>query len=188
MLSLNWNVKRAQWGKWCKWLMNGNKCSLKMSIWFYWNVSLNLSRRIVSRPKNDGIGRQQLIYIEIIVFTANIVDSRQEYFLGMIGQSIGNLSFKYVQVSHKVDSKISVDDLMQFAVTNLLHTHHAIRVACASIINNMAKYFIDKDMDKSGCLESNKDNNTVELHLLHKFSDILHAQDEWTVQYINEFE
>lgn len=106
----------------------------------------------------------------------------------MIGQSIENLNFKYVQAAHKVDSKMSVDDLMQFALTNLLHTHHAIRVACSSIINNMAKYLIDKDLDKSGSLESNKDSNSVDLHLLHKFSDILHAQDEWTQQYINEFE
>lgn len=106
----------------------------------------------------------------------------------MIGQSILNLNFKYVQVSHKVDSKISVDDLMQFALTNLLHTHHAIRVACNSIINNMAKYFIEKDLDKSGSLESNKDGHSVDLHLLHKFSDILHAQDEWIQHYINEFE
>lgn len=125
----------------------------------------------------------------------NITDSRQEYFLQMVSQSIESLNLKYVQISHKVDSKMSVDDLMQFALTNLMHSYHAVRIACAVIINSMAKYFIDKDVDQYGSRqEQNKNLQAIDMscstdwHLLHKFTNILEIQNEWIKPYIEEFE
>lgn len=101
------------------------------------------------------------------------------------------MDFKYVEVAHRIDSKTSIDDLMQFALTNLSHEYHTVRVACATIIKRMSKYLIQTDSEQ---LSKRQEKQTIdesadssEWHLLHKFQKILTGQNHWTQKYIEEF-
>lgn len=107
-----------------------------------------------------------------------------------------NLDFKHVQVAKKIDSKTSIDDLIQFALKNLSHKYHGVRIACVVILKKMAPSLIANDveqlnkrpdkLDKSDDISSS--SNTLEdWHLLHKFNQTLLQQNQWTKQYIDEF-
>lgn len=109
----------------------------------------------------------------------------------MLSHSLNQLDLKYVGVAHKIDSKTSIDDLIQFALTNLSHEYHIVRVACATVIERMSKYLMESDANQ---LSKRQDKQTlddstdaVEWHLLQKFHHILSTQNEWTQKYIEEF-
>lgn len=117
-------------------------------------------------------------------------DNRQEYFLKIVSHSINYLDFKYVEVAHKIDSKTSIDDLIQFALTNLSHEYHTVRVTCAKIIEQMAKYLIKTDTEELGKRQEKQtlnEGDELQWHLLQKFHNILSNQNEWTQKYIEEF-
>lgn len=124
-----------------------------------------------------------------IFSTVSTGDNRQEYFLKTLSQSIDKLDFKQVQVAHKIDSKTSIDDLIRFALQNLSHEYHTVRMACATIIKCMATYLIEKDIEQLGRRgdQDKESNEPGEWHLLHKFRGILATHNEWTQQYIDEF-
>lgn len=118
-------------------------------------------------------------------------DNRQEYFLKVLSHSINYLDFKHVAVAHKIDSKTSIDDLIQFALTNLSHEYHTVRVTCAKIIEEMSKYLIQTDTEELSKRQEKQTlseaNDTAQWHLLQKFHNILTNQNEWTQKYIEEF-
>lgn len=128
-----------------------------------------------------------------MISIASVNDNRHEYFLKTLSQSIEKLDFKQVQVAHRVDSKTSIDDLLRFALQNLTHEYHTVRMACATIIKRMCGYLIEKDVEQlSRRTEQEKQtpddpNDSVEWHLLHKFRTILTNHNVWTQQYIEEF-
>lgn len=104
---------------------------------------------------------------------------------------MNQLDFKYVEVAHRIDSKTSIDDLIQFSLINLSHEYHTVRMACATIITRMSKYLIQTDSDQ---LTKRQEKQTIdettdssEWHLLHKFRQVLISQNEWTQKYIEEF-
>lgn len=104
---------------------------------------------------------------------------------------MNQLQFKYVEVTHRIDSQTSIDDLIQFALNNLSHDYHTVRVSCTTIIKQMIKYLIQEDVEQ---LSKRQEKQTIddttdstEWHLLHKFQTILANQNEWTQIYIEEF-
>lgn len=119
-------------------------------------------------------------------------DNRQEFFLKILSHSMNRFDFKYVEVAHRIDSKTSVDDLMQFALNNLSHEYHTIRMASATIIKQMSKYLIKTDSEQL-TKRQEKQTTIVETtdltqwHLLHRFRDVLISQNEWTQKYMEEF-
>lgn len=126
-----------------------------------------------------------------IMKLAGASDNRQEYYLKMFSHAINRVDFKHVQVAHRIDSQTSIDDLIQFALTNLSHDYHAVRVECMTIITRMSKYLIQSDVEQ---LSKRQEKQTIdesvdstEWHLLHKFRTILLAQNEWTSKFIEEF-
>lgn len=124
-------------------------------------------------------------------------DNRGEYFLSSISQFMDNLDFKHVQVAKKIDSKTSIDDLIQFALKNLSHKYHGIRIACVIILKKMAPSLIENDMEmlnkRSDQLSKDDDDagtsssSSKQWHLLHKFNETLLQQNQWSKQYIDEF-
>lgn len=107
-----------------------------------------------------------------------------------------NLDFKHVHVARKIDSKTSIDDLIQFALRNLSHKYHGIRIACVVILKKMAPSLIENDVEKlnkrSDQLNKSDDGETSSSssdrwHLLHKFNEVLQQQNQWSKQYIDEF-
>lgn len=131
--------------------------------------------------------------LSILIYNnlAGASDNRQEYFLKILSHAINRVDFKHVEVAHRIDSQTSIDDLIQFALTNLSHDYHTVRVACMTIIKCMSKYLIQGD---SELLSKRQEKQTIdesadssEWHLLHKFRTILTAQTEWTPKFIEEF-
>lgn len=108
-----------------------------------------------------------------------------------ISHAIDRVDFKHIEVTHKIDSKTSIDNLVQFALQNLSHEYHTVRVACATIIKRMSKYLIQNDADqlskRSEKQTLDDSNDSMEWHLLHKFRNVLTNQNEWTQKYIEEF-
>lgn len=123
--------------------------------------------------------------------TASASDNRQEYFLKMLSHSLNRIDFKYVAVTHRIDSKISIDDFIQFALINFSHEYHTVRVACAEIIKRMSEYFIRTDTEQLSKRQEkqtlDESSDSLEWHLLQKFRQVLANQNEWTQKYIDEF-
>lgn len=128
--------------------------------------------------------------IIFVYYTAVTLDTREEHFIKAISHSTITLDLKYLQISHKVDSNMSIDDLMKFAIINLMHIQPSVRIACAGIIDKLAQYFIDKDTEQS---EQNKQILSLEMadtsswHLLHKFSSIIESQNDWIKEFLEQF-
>lgn len=122
---------------------------------------------------------------------AGASDNRQEYFLKVLSHAIDRVDFKHVEVAHKIDSQTSIDDLVQFALCNLSHEYHTVRVACMTIIRRMSKYLNQSDSEQLSKRQEkqtiDESSDSTEWHLLHKFRSILLAQTEWTPKYIEEF-
>lgn len=101
------------------------------------------------------------------------------------------MDFKHVEVTHRIDSQTSIDDLIQFALTNLSHDYHTVRVACVIIIKRMSKYLIQSDTEQLSKRQEkqtiDESTDSAEWHLLHKFGAILRAQNDWTPKFIDEF-
>lgn len=118
-------------------------------------------------------------------------DNRQEYFLKILSHSLNQIDFKYIEVAHKIDSKTSIDDLIQFALINFSHEYHTVRVACAVIIKRMSKYFIQSDTEQLSKRQEKQtiddSSDSLEWHFLQKFHQVLTKQNEWTQKYIEEF-
>lgn len=108
-----------------------------------------------------------------------------------------NLDFKHVHIAKKIDSKTSIDDLVQFALKNLSHKYHGIRIACAIILKKIAPSLIETDMEqlnrrpdqlsKTDEASGSTSNGTKYWNFLHKFNESLQQQNEWSKQYIDEF-
>lgn len=109
-------------------------------------------------------------------------DCREKYLLKTLSACVESIDFEHLHFANKIDSKTSIDDLIDFALTNLSHTHHPVRMACVTIIKRMTPFLIEKDV------QSTSDSDAAsERHYLHKFQHVLQNECEWPVQYIEEF-
>lgn len=97
-------------------------------------------------------------------------------------------------LANRIDSKISLDDLINFALDNLTHDCHAVRMACVCIVKKLSHGLIEKDV-----VSLNKQQAEIELkncgqkeengekHVLHKFEKYILAHNAAILEYTNEF-
>lgn len=109
-------------------------------------------------------------------------DCREKHLLRTLSACVNSIDFEHLHYADKIDSKTSIDDLIDFALTNLSHTHHSVRVACVTIIKKMSPFLIEKDVQTT-----NDGDATGERHYLNKFQRMLQNQNEWPIKYIDEF-
>lgn len=100
----------------------------------------------------------------------------------MLSASVNSIDFGHLRFADKIDSKTSIDDLVDFALTNLSHTHHSVRMACVTIIKRMSPFLIEKD-----ATATSDGDAASERHYLRKFESVLQSHSEWPLQFIDEF-
>lgn len=111
-------------------------------------------------------------------------DCREKHLLKTLSACVNSIDFEHLHFADKIDSKTSIDDLIDFALTNLSHTHHPVRIACQTIIKRMSPYLIEKDVHSTSTTDGDA---TSERHYLLKFQRVLESHSEWPRQYIDEF-
>lgn len=133
------------------------------------------------------------------VFFLNINSSigktaKINFFVERIAKTVDAIDFKYVLIANKIDSKTSVDDLLQFAIDNLSHKSHAVRLACVIIVRQLSPELIARDVklmqSKSETISSSqqKENNAVQpWHLLHKLEPTIAKYDERLKQHLAKY-
>lgn len=126
-------------------------------------------------------------------------DGREKFFLETISQFVDKIDIKFVLIANKIDSKTSIDDLIQFSLKGLSHKWHRVRTSCAMILKKLVPGLLERDielMNKRVDLESpavNKNGNSSNQnigdawHLLGKFNQALVKSTEWATPYIEEF-
>lgn len=116
-------------------------------------------------------------------------DGREKYFLETISQFVDKVDLKFVLIANKIDSKTSIDDLVQFALKGLSHNCHRVRVACATIMKKLTPGLLERDveaMNKRGD-STNSPSKKERWHLLEKFNQHLLKHAEWSRPLIEEF-
>lgn len=113
-------------------------------------------------------------------------------FIESLSTTIATIDFKHVIASNKIDSKTSMDDLINFALSNLSHSSHTIRSSCADIIKRLAKGLISQDVDQLNKrneleMQGKKDKLSGPWHLLHKFEKTIKQLNDALQPYVDEF-
>lgn len=135
-----------------------------------------------------------------------------EYFINNISSTIATINFNYVLevkysrdfkfiktnriFSHfqakKLDSAISLDDLINFALKSFTHKYHSLAIAGADIIKRLTKGLVK--MDHESLIKRNnqdyddedeKQNN--KWHILEAFRDILEQQNVLVKDFVDDF-
>lgn len=96
------------------------------------------------------------------------------------------IDFKYIISTNKIDSKTNINDLLKFAIDNLSHDCHSVRLACVIIIEKLSNEFIAKDIklmqtrnETYSTQQQEKDANSLQSwHLLHKFETTIKRYDQ----------
>lgn len=119
-------------------------------------------------------------------------DNREKHFLETISQFIDKVDLKFVLIGNKIDSKTSIDDLIQFSLKGLSHDCHRIRTSCAIILKKLTPGLIEQDIElmnkRSEQIAGNAGKKGGEgWHLLSKFNQTLQKHAEWSQGYIDEF-
>ncbi|XP_055621838.1 E3 ubiquitin-protein ligase listerin [Toxorhynchites rutilus septentrionalis] len=92
-----------------------------------------------------------LVLLKTFVNIVNNIDCRRiadAFFLDAISTHVNSIDLGYVLKTKKVDSKISLDDLITFALTNLSHSSSRVRVSCAAIIQKLTVGLIQTDLEQ----------------------------------------
>lgn len=129
-------------------------------------------------------------YMKFINSNGN--DLKDIAFIESLSATIATIDFKHVIVANKIDSKTSMDDLINFALTNLSHSSHTIRVSCAEILKRLAQGLISQDVDQLNKrneleMQGKKDQLTDRWHLLHKFQPFIQQLNDAMQPYVDEF-
>lgn len=119
-------------------------------------------------------------------------DLKDIAFIESLSPTIAAIDFKHVIVANKIDSKTSMDDLISFALTNITHSSHTIRVSCAEILKQLARGLIAQDVDQLNKrneleMQGKKDKLTGQWHLLHKFETAIQQINDVMQPYVDEF-
>lgn len=119
-------------------------------------------------------------------------DLKDIAFIESLSPTIATIDFKHVFVGNKIDSKTSMDDLINFALTNISHSSHTIRSSCADIIKRLAKGLISQDVDQLNKrneleMQGKKDKLSSQWHLLHKFEKYIQQRNDALQPYMDEF-
>lgn len=105
------------------------------------------------------------------------------------------IDFKYALSTNKIDSKTSVDDLLQFAIDNLSNKCHAVRLACVIIVRRLSPELIARDMklmqSKSETILSSRQKESNDAakpwHLFHKLEATMSEYDERLKQHLAKY-
>lgn len=112
------------------------------------------------------------------------------YFVDMLSQYIHIIDFRHVTAVKRIDSKTSMDDLISFALENLSHGSHNVRVACTTILKELANGLIATDLatmqQQNESVEASKEI-TESWHLLHKFRATIERHHELMREFREEF-
>lgn len=108
----------------------------------------------------------------------------------MLSQYIHIIDFRHVTAVKRIDSKTSMDDLISFALENLSHSSHNVRMACTTILKQLASGLIAADLatmqQQNESVEASKEI-TESWHLLHKFHATIERHQEAMREYREEF-
>lgn len=119
-------------------------------------------------------------------------DLKDIAFIECLHPTIATIDYKHVIVANKIDSKTSMEDLINFALTNISHSSHNIRVSCAEILKRLAKGLIAQDIDQLNKrneleMQGKKDKLTGRWHSLHKFEPFIQQLNDVMQPYVDEF-
>ncbi|XP_055533592.1 E3 ubiquitin-protein ligase listerin [Wyeomyia smithii] len=102
-----------------------------------------------------------------------------ENFVDIISDHIDSIDLQYVLQANKVDSKISLEDLILFALKNLSHWNGRVRISSVAIINKLASGLIERDLQQLQQRNDSAEQKSCNLseddtwHLLHRFKTTL---------------
>lgn len=116
-------------------------------------------------------------------------DGREKYFLETISQFVDKVELKFVLIANKIDSKTSIDDLVQYLLKGLSHKCHRVRTACAVIMKKLTPGLIERDIEAMN-KRNDSDNSPTKKerwHLLERFNQALLKYVEWSRPLIEEF-
>lgn len=128
------------------------------------------------------------------------------YFIEALSTVVHTIDFQYVLAANRIDSKTSMDDLILFALDNIGHVCHNVRMASVCIVKKLSKGLIAKDLEQmlrlndSDEVKTNKDSAvgsssgggaaggaSIAWHLLHKFDSTIRKYNEMMAGYTEEF-
>lgn len=144
--------------------------------------------------------------LAITKFISQLSDKHKEadhYFIESLSTAIHTIDFKYVLTANRIDSKTSIDDLITFALDNIGHQCHNVRMSCVCILRKLSKGLIAKDLEqmqrqndstevktttgKDGAGGSGTTTAPDSWHLLHKFDKTIRKYNEMMSGYTEEF-
>lgn len=120
-------------------------------------------------------------------------------FVDRLSQYVAHCELRHVLAARRIDSKTSLDDVLQFALEQLSHKGHSVRVACAALLRGLAAGLIaidaeqllqrqscdDAGVDVSEAAVASRESNTW--HVLHKFAATLARHEIEMRDYTEEF-
>lgn len=79
--------------------------------------------------------------------------------------------------------------LLQFAIDNLSHQCHSVRLACVIIIRKLSNIYIDKDIKLIQTRNETykESNSTQSWHLLHKFESKIKRYDQQLKEHLAKY-
>lgn len=119
-------------------------------------------------------------------------DLKDVTFIESISSTVAVIDFKHLIVATRIDAQTSLDDVINFALTNLSHSSHKIRVSCAQILKRLAKGLLARDtklLNRRTELEAQgkKDELIAQWHLLHQFEKFIQQFNEAMQPYVEQF-
>lgn len=120
----------------------------------------------------------------------------QEYFVDCICQYVGAIDFSYTLQAKKVDSTLSLNDLIAFALENLSNKYRGICITAATIVKQLTAGLIKIDMealvqrnsdDFMGKMDDDEDMANSQWHVLETFKETLKNYQEVIRMFIEDF-
>lgn len=159
------------------------------------------------------VGTQEIVGYNCLISSSdkknlfyNLTDKHKEadhYFIESLSTTIHTIDFKYVLAANRIDSKTSMDDLITFALDNIGHNCHNVRMSCICILRKLSKGLIAKDLEQ---MQRQNDSTEVKTttgkdgasgseiplaadpwHLLHKLDKTIRKYNEMMSGYTEEF-
>lgn len=160
--------------------------------------STELLTNIIEEWENVFAKDVNLVLLKAYINIVKDIDRTRksdEYFLDAICPHIDSIDFNYVLKANKVDSKISLDDLITFALTNINHWSTRVRVSSAAIIQKLTAGLIQRDLEqlqrRHEAVEQQQKTSCEDLddtwHLLNRFKPKLDEFQPLLADFVADF-